>query len=62
MLEPKAPSARNGPNTESLAPGVKRRVNKKKKVCRKSGWRMAVKTTKASTISLSQYGKFGQVK
>ena len=30
MLEPKAPPARNGPNTWSLAPGVRRRVNKKK--------------------------------
>ena len=30
MLEPKAPPARNGPNTERLAPRVKRRVNKKK--------------------------------
>ena len=29
MLEPKAPPARNGPNTGSLAPGVRRRVNKK---------------------------------
>ena len=29
MLEPKAP-ARNGPNTGSLAPGVRERVNKKK--------------------------------
>ena len=28
--EPKAPPARNGPNTGSLAPRVKRRVNKKK--------------------------------
>ena len=31
MLEPKAPPARNDPNTGSLAPGVKRRVKKKKK-------------------------------
>ena len=30
MLEPKAPSARNGPNTVSLARRVRRRVNKKK--------------------------------
>ena len=30
MLEPKAPPTRNGPNTGSLAPGVRRRVNKKK--------------------------------
>ena len=30
MLEPKAPPARNGSNTGSLAPGVRRRVNKKK--------------------------------
>ena len=30
MLEPKAPPARNGPNTGSLAPGVRKRVNKKK--------------------------------
>ena len=29
MLEPKAPPARNGLNTGSLAPGVRRRVNKK---------------------------------
>ena len=29
MLEPKAPPARNGPNTGSLATGVRRRVNKK---------------------------------
>ena len=29
MLEPKAPTARNGPNTGSLAPRVKRRVKKK---------------------------------
>ena len=29
MLEPKAPPARNGPNTGGLAPGVRRRVNKK---------------------------------
>ena len=29
MLEPKAPPARNGPNTGCLAPGVRRRVNKK---------------------------------
>ena len=29
MLEPKAPPARNGPNTGSLAPGVRRRVKKK---------------------------------
>ena len=31
VLEPKAPTARNGPNTGSLAPGVMRRVKKKKK-------------------------------
>ena len=30
MFEPKAPPARNGPNTGSLAPG-ERRVNKKNK-------------------------------
>ena len=30
MLEPKAPPARNGPNIGSLAPGVRRRVKKKK--------------------------------
>ena len=29
MLEPKAPPARNVTNTGSLAPGVRRRVNKK---------------------------------
>ena len=29
MLEPNAPPARNGPNTGSLAPAVRRRVNKK---------------------------------
>ena len=29
MLEQKAPPARNGPNTGSLAPGVRKRVNKK---------------------------------
>ena len=35
VLEPKAPPARNGPNTGSLAPRVRRRVNKKiyKKNC-----------------------------
>ena len=32
VLEPKAPPARNGPNTGSLAPGEKRRANKKKSV------------------------------
>ena len=32
MLEPKAPLTRNGPNTGSLAPGVRRRVNNKKKL------------------------------
>ena len=30
VLEPKAPPTRNGPNTGSLAPGVRRRVKKKK--------------------------------
>ena len=30
MLELKAPPARNGPNTGSPAPGVRRRENKKK--------------------------------
>ena len=29
MFEPKAPTARNGPNTGSIAPVVRRRVNKK---------------------------------
>ena len=28
MLEPKTPPPRNGPNTGSLAPGVRRRVKK----------------------------------
>ena len=39
MLEPKEPTARNGPNTGCLAPGVKRRVNKKKVLQR---WGMGV--------------------
>ena len=43
MLEPKAPPSRNGPNTGSLAPGVIRRVNRKKTVGKtKNNTQMAI--------------------